>query len=225
MVELLLQAGASPEVRSLMTAIGAKNVAVALLLVAHGVDVKEPYGLHSPLHFAAKMGNPGAMPRQEELIRALLDAGAPVDARTISAPPRTGATPLMHAANCGYTSPRVLRLLLKYGSDVDAVDAEGRTAEDHARAALNYPTIPAEYVRHRGPGVVEGTLALFRDYRAAGGTWKRYANEPRKRLLVLRRLVERGRAAPPDGTLARVQGLPDVLFWKVLAFWRSDRDV
>ena len=43
MVELLLQAGASPEVRSLMTAIGAKNVAAALLLVAH-VDVKEPYG-------------------------------------------------------------------------------------------------------------------------------------------------------------------------------------
>ena len=114
---------------------------------------------------------------------------------------------------------------MKYGSDVDAVDAEGRTAEDHARAALNYRTSPSENVRHRGPGVVEGTLALFRDYRAAGGTWKRYANEPRKRLLVLRKLVELGRAAPPDGTLARVQGLPDVLFWKVLAFWRSDRDV
>ena len=34
MVELLLQAGASPVVNNLMTAIGAKNVAVALLLVA-----------------------------------------------------------------------------------------------------------------------------------------------------------------------------------------------
>jgi len=227
MVELLLQAGASPEARGLMTAIGAKNVEVALLLVAH-VDVKEPYGLHTPLHYAATMGLRRAMPRQEELILALLDAGAPVDARTTSAPPRTGVTPLMSAANCGYTSPRVLKLLLKYGADVDAVDAEGRTAEAHARAALNYPTIPSalvEDVRYRGPGVVEGSLALFRDYRAAGGTWKRYANEPRKQLLVLRRLVERGRAAPPDGTLARVQGLPDVLFWKVLAFWRSDRDV
>ena len=227
MVELLLQAGASPEARGLMTAIGAKNVEVALLLVAH-VDVKEPYGLHTPLHYAATMGLRRAMPRQEELILALLDAGAPVDARTTSAPPRTGVTPLMSAANCGYTSPRVLKLLLKYGADVDAVDAEGRTAEAHARAALNYPTIPSalvEDVRYRGPGVVEGSLALFRDYRAAGGTWKRYANEPRKQLLVLRRLVERGRAAPPDGTLARVQGLPDVLFWKVLTFWRSDRDV
>ena len=110
-------------------------------------------------------------------------------------------------------------LLLKYGSDVDAVDAQGRTAEDHARTALNYPTT------RRGPGVVEGSLAILRDFRAAGKDWKRYVTEPRKRLLVLRRLVERGRAAPPDGTLARVQGLPDVLFWKVLAFWRSDRDV
>ena len=233
MVELLLQAGASPEVRGLMTAIGAKNVEVALLLVAH-VDVKEPYGLHTPLHYAATMGLRRAMPRQEELILALLDAGAPVDARTTSAPPRTGVIPLMSAANCGYTSPDVLRLLLKYGSDVDAVDAEGRTAEDHARAALNYPTVPSEYVRHRSPGVVEGSLALFRDYRAAGGTWKRYVNEPRKQLLILRRLVERGRARPPRrsrrtkalaGLFGRDGLLPDVLFWKVLAFWRSERDV
>ena len=43
--------------------------------------------------------------------------------------------------------------------------------------------------------------------------------------------VERGRAAPPDGVLARlfpvsqVQGLPDVLFWKVLSFWRDPDDV
>ena len=237
MVELLLQAGASPEARGLMTAIGAKNVEVALLLVAH-VDVKEPYGLHTPLHYAATMGLRRAMPRQEELILALLDAGAPVDARTTSAPPRTGVIPLMSAANCGYTSPGVLKLLLKYGSDVDAVDAEGRTAEDHARAALNYRTSPSENVRHRGPGVVEGTLALFRDYRAACGTWpypwKRYVVEPRKQLLVLRRLVERGRARPPRRSrrakaLASLFGrdgmLPDVLFWKVLAFWRSERDV
>ena len=138
----------------------------------------------------------------------------------------------MSAANCGYTSPDVLRLLLKYGSDVDAVDAEGRTAEDHARAALNYPTVPSEYVRHRSPGVVEGSLALFRDYRAAGGTWKRYVAEPRKELLVLRKLAEKGRARPPRARLAMAptglfarDGLPDVLFWKVLVYWRSERDV
>ena len=236
MVELLLRAGARPEVDFLMQAIGARNVEVALLLVAHGVDVAARYGPWTPLHFAAKMGaisyaresRPGrAMARHAELIRAMLDAGAPVDARTERRPtrPEFDNTPLMLAAGCGYTSLDVLKLLLKYGADVDAVASDGRTADDYARAALNLPIDPHQDGLRRGPGVVEGALALFRDYRAAGGTWKRYANEPRKRLLVLRRLVERGRAAPPDGTLARVQGLPDVLFWKVLAFWRSDRDV
>ena len=127
-------------------------------------------------------------------------------------------------------STQVLKLLVKYGADIDAVceDEDIPTVEAHADMALGHP-LPHQFDWSwhywvRLPGVVEGTLAFFRDYRAAGGTWKRYANEPRKQLLVLRRLVERGRAAPPDGTLARVQGLPDVLFWKVLAFWRSSRD-
>ena len=94
------------------------------------------------------------------------------------------------------------------------------------------PNIPGAIRIAVGDGDVDAVRSwladggdAFRDYRAAGSTWKRYVAEPRKQLLVLRRLVERGRAAPPDGTLARVQGLPDVLFWKVLAFWRSDRDV
>ena len=102
----------------------------------------------------------------------------------------------------------------------------GRTAEDHARHAMQLPVWhephdPPKFTGDawRGAGVVEGSLALFRDYRAAGGTWKRYVAEPRKQLLALRRLVERGRAAPPGGTLARVQGLPDVLFWKVHRMW------
>ena len=238
MVELLLQAGASPEARGLMTAIGAKNVEVALLLVAH-VDVKEPYGLHTPLHYAATMGLRRAMPRQEELILALLDAGAPVDARTTSAPPRTGVIPLMSAANCGYTSPDVLRLLLKYGSDVDAVNAEGGTAEDYARHAMRELPVwrlrrPPSYTSDetwRGAGVVEGNLAILRDFRAAGKDWKRYVAEPRKQLLVLRKLVERGPARPPRWSAKALAGLfgrkdlPDVLFWKVLAFWRSARDV
>ena len=202
------------------------------LLLARGVDVQGRYGSWTPLHYATLAGELGPWTRadQGECFRILLEAGASVHARK----DETLETALMLAAGQGFTSPDVLQLLLKYGSDVDAVDSEGRTAEDHARAALNYPTIPAEYVRHRGPGVVEGTLELFRDYRAAGGTWKRYVTEPRKQLLVLRRLVERGRARPPRRSrrakaLASLFGrdgmLPDVLFWKVLAFWRSSRDV
>ena len=226
-VELLLQAGASPETRFLMSAISWGNVEAALLLVDHGVDVEKVHGVWTALHFAAERGEFYPMARQAELVRALLEAGASVDAIKGQSAANTGGTPLQVAAGCGFTRPDVLKLLLKYGASLDAVDAEGRMAEDHARAALNYPIGPGSTLGqpHRGPGVVEGALALFRDYRAAGGTWKRYVAEPRKQLLVLRRLVERGRAAPPDGTLARVQGLPDVLFWKVLAFWRSDRDV
>ena len=65
----------------------------------------------------------------------------------------------------------------------------------------------------------------FRDFRAAGGTWKRFVREPREELLILRRLVGRFRAAPPSVLfrLFRPQ-FPDVLFWKVLEFWRSERD-
>ena len=63
--------------------------------------------------------------------------------------------------------------------------------------------------------------------------WKRYVVEPRKQLLVLRKLVEKGRAQPPrrrramapTGLFGRDGLLPDVLFWKVLAYWRSERDV
>ena len=232
-IELLLVAGASPETRLLMSAISWGNVEAALLLVDHGVDVEKVHGVWTALHFAAEKGEFYPMARQAELVRGLLEAGAPVDARKGESISNTGGTPLQVAAGCGFTEPGVLELLLKYGADVDAVDAEGPTAEDHARAALNYPIDPHHDGLRRDPGVVEGALALFRDYRAAGGTWKRYANEPRKQLLVLRKLVEKGRARPPRprrakalaGLFGRDGLLPDVLFWKVLAFWRSARDV
>ncbi len=64
--------------------------------------------------------------------------------------------------------------------------------------------------------------------RAASGSWKRYANEPRVQLVVLRKLTERGRAKVPRyhnmHTLFAGRTLPDVIFWKVLEFWRTDRD-
>ena len=83
-------------------------------------------------------------------------------------------------------------------------------------------------------GAVEAFLALLADVRAAG-SWKRYANEPRVQLVVLRKLAESGRAVATRGVLTRLfaprrrvqsigSPLPDVLFWKVLSFWRTDRD-
>ena len=77
--------------------------------------------------------------------------------------------------------------------------------------------------------------ALLAEVRAAG-SWKRYANEPRLQLVVLRKLAESGRAVATRGVATRLfaprrrvqamgsRALPDVLFWKILEFWRTDRD-
>lgn len=119
-------------------------------------------------------------------------------------------------------------------ADVDAVAGDGRTVDDFARRVLEASIwydphhLPRDTRIFRAPGVAEGALALFRDFRdfrAAGGTWKRFEREPREELLILRRLVGRFRAAPPSVLfrLFRPQ-FPDVLFWKILEFWRSERD-
>ena len=207
------------------------------LLLARGVDGNARYGTWTPLHYATLAGELGPWTRadQGECFRILLEAGASVHARK----DETIETPLMLAAEQGFTSADVLKLLLKYGSDVDAVNAEGGTAEDYARHAMRELPVwrlraPPSYTSDetwRGAGVVEGNLAILRDFRAAGKDWKRYVAEPRKQLLVLRKLVERGRARPPRWSAKALAGLfgrkdlPDVLFWKVLAFWRSARDV
>ena len=78
----------------------------------------------------------------------------------------------------------------------------------------------------------EAYLALLADVRAAG-SFKRYANAPRLQLVVLRKLAESGRAVATRGVATRlfaprrrvmISALPDVLFWKILEFWRTDRD-
>ena len=87
--------------------------------------------------------------------------------------------------------------------------------------------MPENVENCRRPGAVEAFLELCAEVRAAG-SWKRYANEPRVQLVVLRKLTERGRAKVPRyhnmHTLFARRTLPDVLFWKILEFWRTDRD-
>ena len=55
-----------------------------------------------------------------------------------------------------------------------------------------------------------------------------YSNAPRVKLVVLRKLTERGRATVPRyhtmHMLFARRTLPDVIFWKILEFWRTDRD-
>ena len=47
---------------------------------------------------------------------------------------------------------------------------------------------------------------------------------PRAALVVLRRLCEKDRARPPP-ELARLFALDKFILWRVLSFWRSDRDL
>ena len=176
---------------------------------------------------AASIGHQG-------IVRLLLRHGAAVDARTT----KYSMTPLMLAARLsGFISLDVVRELLASGADLDLVNANGHNAEAFARNRLRKEIytgegIPENPRRCRRPGAVEAFLALLAEVRAAG-SWKRYANEPRVQLIVLRKLAESGRAVATRGILTRlfaprrrlmISALPDVLFWKILEFWRTDRD-
>ena len=83
----------------------------------------------------------------------------------------------------------------------------------------------------RRPGAVEAFLALLADVRAAG-SFKRYANAPRLDVVVLQAMCVKGRASPPPALARLFPGpeateappLPRELAWKILEFWRTDRD-
>ena len=168
------------------------------------------------------------------VVRLLLKHGAAVNARTTT----TNMTPLMALARfSGFVSLDVVRELLAGGADLDVVSVNGNNAEAIARHKLSKEIYTGEGIPEntrscRRPGAVEAFLALLADVRAAG-SWKRYANEPRVQLIVLRKLAESGRAVATRGILTRlfaprrrlmISVLPDVLFWKILEFWRTDRD-
>ena len=139
----------------------------------------------------------------------------------------------------GFISLGLVRELLAGGADLDSVNANGTNAEAMARNRLSKELYTGEGIPEcplecRRPGAVEAFLALLADVRAAG-SWKRYANEPRVQLIVMRKLAESGRAVATRGVLMRLfaprrrlqsigSPLPDVLFWKILEFWRTDRD-
>jgi hypothetical protein len=124
----------------------------------------------------------------------------------------------------------MIRLLLRRGANLDARDNIDENAETYAR------------YHNR----TEAT-ALLADVRRAGG-WRSFVRVPRKRVLALRILCERGRASTSDALLARLfpyhapvqseddatdepppllarapQGpreVPKEVFWLVFEFWR-----
>ena len=244
---------------------------VAQLLIEHGADPAEGNsgGWGAPHKIAVIVShNSTYLERQVQsrcpaLIRFLVEKGAPVDLRVTASEVRlgVGATPLMVAV--AESAPVVyLRELLRLGADLSATNEEGDSALSLAQSAINAPdaigTTPA--AKQAGLIAKQAALIFITDVSRAG-TYKRYINEPRKRLLVLRKLVERGRATPPRESVhafeaaARYAGpragmvfttrggatgyyrdavvpvrlfcastLPDVLFWKVLSFWRTSCD-
>ena len=172
------------------------------------------------------------------IVRMLLARGADVDARITD----IEATSLHLAARLsGFVSLGVVKELLTSGASLDAADVSGHVPEEVARSRLDKPIytgdgIPRDPQLTRRPGAVEAFLALLADVRAAG-SFKRYVNAPRLDVVVLQALCAKGRAAPYRSSrlsppvLARLfptstksVHLPKELFWRILSYWRTDRD-
>ena len=235
-VEALLEAGANLCHQNLMNAIGQGKLGVVRLLLEHDdIDVTRRFGVWTALHYAASGGRDGShetMWSQPKIVEALLAAGAHVDAGTErNASWFLGETPLMLAAQQRHTRLDTLKQLLAYGANMDLQDENGNSAFD--RAVL-LPDVSDYRTAYPYSPRMHPNLEFLRAVRSAG-SFKKYVSVPRRELLVLRKLAERGRARAPRGVLARLfpsgrrqlrnEGcLPDVLFWNVLSFWHSSRD-
>ena len=62
--------------------------------------------------------------------------------------------------------------------------------------------------------------AFIAEFRAAGGTWKKWLRAPHRDVIRLRSLLVRRRATTSDPVLSFVFGLGDNgVFWMLLGFW------
>ena len=96
---------------------------------------------------------------------------------------------------------------------LDSFGVSGREALPKLRAWLDAGEDPDAVLALHGPTTKESLLTGALSHRA-----------PRVALVVLRRLCEKERARPPP-ELARLFALDKFIFWRVLAFWRTDRDL
>ena len=125
-------------------------------------------------------------------------------------------SPLMQAIM--YHRYDVARYFLSQGADVNYVDP----MLEHQNSALSWARVHANPNNNPSQYIID-FYHFLRDVVDAGG-WKPYVRAPRVSLVVLRRLCEKDRArAPPE--LARLFALDKFIFWRVLSFWRSDRDL
>jgi ankyrin repeat protein len=155
-VRELLAAGAKPNITALTWGVSKGSLETVRLLLDAGIacDARDCYGV-TPVFFAAGAGNgeicpflinpddspPGKsertriVPGHTEILRLLMDRGAPFDEPFVAEPPykSAGATPLIVAAAFGHDAA-VLELRER-GARVKAVDNQGRSAADWAARA------------------------------------------------------------------------------------------
>jgi ankyrin repeat protein len=165
-VKLLLSKGA-----------GAKSVAKYPGLFDGGHPKSGPLALGS-----VSVLHPAATNCSAEMVRALIEAGADVNAKDVR-----GMTPLMLAVARADQDAAVIRLLLDHGADVTVVSAAGETAADWARklgtpvglkmfnvtalqpsqpAVAGAPTVDAKTAAGRGLELLEVSSQKF--YEASG---------------------------------------------------------
>ena len=173
-------------------------------------------------------------------VRVLLDAGANIDVRQRP----LNETPLMKCGQLATMFPEyvnIAKLLVKRGADLSltcrlGLDAETR-AHRHWESTHNLQTAnpnAADAISNMDLTSSRHLADWLRDVRLAGG-YEKFAKEPRVTLARLRLLCEHGRASPPDDATNEARALerlfgprkpfPKGVFWLVVQFWQSDRDV
>ena len=201
--------------------------------IACGADVNQgDRDGDPPLYFALASGQTDFI---EDVVSALLDAGANIDARTtatIEGAYIAGETALSYAfdwfrydraenAERGLTS---VSLLLRRGAKLDNCWG-GRSAEEclrHVEDPSAFPEHEGAYAIVRPPTSIKKQLATCKKL-IADERRRRYML-PRRAFLRLRSLALR-RRAKPETLLASVARLPNELAWHVLSFWPAEADV
>ena len=204
---------------------GPSRVGMMRLLIENGADVNYKVSGVEPIFHC----------HYPEEVRVLLDAGADVNVQ--SSAPLPNMTPLMACGQCAPTFPAIVdvaKYLVKRGADLSLTNYLDMDAETYTRRNSEHMhrlTVQSELLPTIPLSPLPDWLA---DVRRAGG-YQKFVREPRIALARLRLLCERGRASPPDGAtkearaLERLFGprtpLPRGVFWLVVQYWRSDRDV
>ena len=117
----------------------------------------------------------------------------------------------------------VAKFLLHRGADVNYT-APARGFSLAPRNAVDWAAFYAEESTFNQPRDADLLFYRFiKNVRRASG-WKPFVRAPRVSLAVLRRLCEKERARPPP-ELDRLFALDKFIFWRVLAFWRTDCDL